>query len=300
MKRLIVTVTCGALAGFALSANAALIGYWNAANPGASPGTQWDDLSGNGHHLASVDTGSGAPVHNSGSGSYTLNQANGFVGTGPSSDFDFDNSAGGSSADPYTFNVYMKWAGPNSGDVPYTIMTKAGGPGDQVQRPQVQHGHYTGHAFSLSWDQPDSLQLIQQTGNNSLRTGARRGDAGDGVGSLKDQDVMMTVTHDGTGTGGGLALYANGIELTASKFGQGNINGSTLNGGALQIGTNDDTGGLTQTNNGFAGDLYFVEIYDTALTGEEVLNRFNSIPEPTTLALLGIGGGLLWWRRRIS
>ena len=293
MKRLIVTVTCGALAGFALSANADRIGYWNAANPGASPGTQWDDLSGSGHHLDLVDTGSGAPVHNAASGSFTLNQANGFVGTGSSSDYDFDNSAGGSSADPYTFNAYMNWGGANQGDVPYTIMTKA-------DRPQEAGGHYTGHAFSLSWDQQDALQVIQQTGNNSERTGARRGDGGDGVGSLGGQDVMMTVTHDGTGTPGGLALYANGIELTSTKFAAGGLNGTTLNGGALQIGTNDDTGGIGQTNNGFAGDLYFVEIYDTALTGEEVLNRFNSIPEPTTLALLGIGGGLLWWRRRIS
>ncbi len=287
MKKLIVAITVGALTGFLMSSNASLVGYWDASNPGASPSTQWDDLSGTGHHLGLVDNGNGGPAHNAG-GYYTLGNTDGFIGTA-NGDFDFDNSAGGSSADPYTFNVYMNWAGANSGDVPYSIMTKA-------DRPQVAGAHYTGHTFDLNWSQPDTLQLAQQTGNNTDRLVQRRGDPG--TASLAGRDVMLTVTHDGTGTGAGTTFYANGVELTRGSFDQSSLNGTTLNSGALTVGHNDDSGGIGQTNNGFNGDLYFVEIYNTALSGQEVLGRFNVIPEPTSLALLGIGGGLLWWRRR--
>ena len=157
---------------------------------------------------------------------------------------------------------------PNKGDVPYTIMTKA-------KRPQVAGAHYTGYAFNLSWDQPDSLQFIQQAGNNTDRSGARRGDGGDGVGNLSGQLAMVTVTHDGSATTGGITSYANGIELTATRFSQGNLNGTTVNGGQIQIGHNDDTGGIGQLNNGFTGFLYFMEIYDHELSQPEIAARWN-------------------------
>jgi hypothetical protein len=288
VKKLIVAVACGALGGYVLSTNAALIGHWDASSPGASPSTQWDDLSGTGHHLTTVDNGNGGPSYNAGSGSYTLGNTAGFIGTGPTSDYDFDTSAGGGSADPYTWNLYVNWGGSNSGDVAYTLMTKA-------QR-EGAGNHYRGHTYQLSWSEQDSLQLGQQPGNNSDRHVTRRAD---GVGgSLASRDAMLTVTHDGSGTGGGTKFYVDGVEITVSRFSQSALNGTTLNAGALQIGSNDDTGGLDSTNNGFVGDLFFVEIYNHELSGSEVLSRFNQIPEPSTLILLGIGGGLLWWRRR--
>ena len=270
----LVIVAAALLAGsMILPAMAARIGYWDAAAPGTSiPGYSgsvvWLDQTTNEYDFVGV--GSPLPFLDNVEDAWLFSQTTGFRGIGDDDLFDFETDvvAGPGNGKPFSVNALIDWAGPNKGDVPYTIMTKA-------KRPQVAGAHYTGYAFNLSWDQPDSLQFIQQAGNNTDRSGARRGDGGDGVGNLSGQLVMVTVTHDGSATTGGITFYANGIELTSSKFAQGNLNGTTVNGGQIQIGHNDDTGGIGQLNNGFTGFLYFMEIYDHELSQPEIAARWN-------------------------
>ena len=53
---------------------------------------------------------------------------------------------------------------------------------------------------------------------------------------------------------------------------------------------------------GTDANVYFIEIHNTVLSDQDVLDRWNDgspsrVPEPGMMALLALGGGLLWWRR---
>jgi hypothetical protein len=61
------------------------------------------------------------------------------------------------------------------------------------------------------------------------------------------------------------------------------------------IGANGNAG---YVYNCFIGTLDDVAIYDYALSEEQILAHYNAIPEPMTIALLGLGGLLLRRRKR--
>ena len=106
---------------------------------------------------------------------------------------------------------------------------------------------------------------------------------------------MITVTHDGSGSTSGTQIFMNGVQaenlpwpVTDLNTGvdfvldESDLAGSTLNDDQLEIGANDDygsgaanPGNPAGNNNGMNANVYFIEIYDHALTAEEVVNRWN-------------------------
>jgi hypothetical protein len=251
-----------------LPALAVRIGYWDAAAPGTSipgyPGTVvWLDQSSNEYDF--VGAGTPLPFHDDVDDLWLLGQNSGFKGIGDEDLFDFETDvvAGPSNGAPFSVNAYLNWEGPNFGDTPYTIMTKARKEGTDV--------HFTGHSFALNWSEQDTLQFVQQAGNNTDRVVKRLGDSVGG--SLAGRTAMLTVTHDGSGTTGGTIFYVDGVEITRSSFDQSSLNGTVLNGGQIEIGRSQDNG--NGNNNGMSALLYFLEIYDHELSVSEVSTRFN-------------------------
>jgi hypothetical protein len=87
-----------------------------------------------------------------------------------------------------------------------------------------------------------------------------------------------------------VSLYLNGqLEASSSSF---NLRYTT--------GTNLWVGLRPDGNFGFLGGLSDVAIYDRALSGAEILANYNQslIPEPSAVALLGLGGVIVLWRRK--
>ncbi len=57
-------------------------------------------------------------------------------------------------------------------------------------------------------------------------------------------------------------------------------------------------GGTSLSHSKWDGDMDEVYVFNTALTGTQVVEVMNAVPEPATLALLGIGGLLARYRKK--
>ena len=295
MKKLITLTACGVLAGLVVSSQAARIGFWDAAAPGSNPSTTWEDASGNGYHLTGFGVGESAAPAYDGSGSYDLNFNNGFVGTGDGL-FDFEtDKAGEGLGTPFSMNVYMSldsWQFENG----FTLVSKTS---------QGEDGQFTGYFWSGNGDDRNRFDVFMQPGNNQDRNYHRieADNAFPGGDAYTGADAMITLTHDGSGSLAGFNQYLNGALESPQGHAQDGLNGSILNDSPLRIGQPGTAFGGGHDRQGIDGNIYFVEIYDHELSAGEVAGRWNGgspsrIPEPASLVLLGIGGSLLWLRRR--
>ena len=88
-------------------------------------------------------------------------------------------------------------------------------------------------------------------------------------------------------------LYVDGVESsTQAHAGFGGITSWSVDGNATDILIGAGAGG------DFAGLVDELAVYGSALTQQQITDHFNAIPEPGSLALLGLGAALMVVRRR--
>ena len=135
------------------------------------------------------------------------------------------------------------------------------------------------------------FEQYNNTGNYGITEFGGFGDQNSGVAVANGTDVHLLFTTDGTDT----LLYVDGV-LANTFTGQAiDISGTTGLGADLRAG-----GAFTDTLN---GDILGFAAYDSELTAGEALTHSNAfaaaaVPEPSSTALLGLGGLALILRRR--
>ncbi|MEM8738814.1 MAG: LamG-like jellyroll fold domain-containing protein [Planctomycetota bacterium] len=103
-----------------------------------------------------------------------------------------------------------------------------------------------------------------------------------------------------------IQLYIDG-ELAAASVGSDSSNNSFDGGNTRTFGSNTYTvtstndeliGRAVADNTEFGGDFDELAIYSRVLTAEEIQSHFNAIPEPGSMALMGLGVACFMVRRR--
>jgi hypothetical protein len=262
-----VTVAAALLAAAgATPATAARILYLDAAAPGQAPEFYWADLSASAYDF--IATGSPLPAHVDNPGEandyFDMDRSNGFVGTGDESIFDFETErAGAGLGTPFSINLYFQITdfGPDKAD---QFVSKTDGVGGD--------GQFAGFMYKINADRDGRMDFMLQPGNNNDRTYHRTDNP-----AFNGTDVMMTVTHDGSGSSAGLKQYYNGSEALNIPFSANDLNGSILTDEQVRIGIADAVGGQAAlTEGGVEANVYIIEIYDHILTAQEVSDRWNN------------------------
>ncbi len=136
---------------------------------------------------------------------------------------------------------------------------------------------------NLSWEQ------YQNTNNYGIYDGTIRDS---GVAHTADTDTHLVFTTDGTNT----YLYVNGALAHTFTGAAINIAGLTGLGGALP----SNSGNLFYSR--LPGNILGFAAYDSQLSATEIAAHsaafVRAVPEPSTTALLGLGGLALILRRR--
>ncbi len=251
----------GLTIAFTFPAGAARILYLDAAAPGASPTTQWDDLSGSGYHFANDASPTNQAVYNAANLSYDFNVASRMVGTGDESLFDFDTPFGNSpSGDPFTIMAYVQQI--FSSEQSMLIVSKTTEPGN---------GQFLGWTFGGNGDFATRFDFNMQPSNNVERLYVRTESGQSGP-----PPMLLTLTHNGLGVPslGDMKWYVNGSEVPLLIMGnENNFIGSVVNDEQLVLG--DEDVGSVGVANGWSGSLFFLEIYDHELTAQEVAARWH-------------------------
>lgn len=113
-------------------------------------------------------------------------------------------------------------------------------------------------------------------------------DQGTNIGT--DAGNWHHVAYQNDGAGGTQSLYFDGVLRATGGAGTSGQMSTALN---VLIGTAANSGS-------FNGQLDEVRIYDTALTQTEIQAAMAVVPEPTSIALLAFGTGLMLRRRRAT
>jgi hypothetical protein len=297
-----ITLAVAGFVAFAGVADASLVLSLDARNTTAG---QWDDLSGNnspftpnssfagGAGIGDVNAGSAPTLATVGVGQvYDFN----IDSTGPdffastvanNNNFDFD-TAKGTGANPFSVVIYAAAMGSTDGTI-------------------NKGRNESGGNWFADVQNNDAAELVFQPDNGGNRSYRRF----KGPVNNSDENFHLYVFHhDGSGDNAGTSLYYDGSMTSgASENPIDGLNVSILNDVELHIGAMENFGSV----NDWDGLIQFVEIYSGTTIGNNLGSdmspaaysqlRFGNlgatvIPEPGTLALLGLGGLMVLLRRR--
>lgn len=174
---------------------------------------------------------------------------------------------------------------------------------DSTQSRITSTGSGAAESFDITLESSDggnSIGLRYGNGNMFWSGSAENGgdDIATGVWNHVVVTYESTATVDG-GFGAGLTVYLNGVALT--------MDGGNPKNGTQELNTSGDfliagNGGLGNNGGYLNGSIDDVQVYDAALSSSEVSFLFNNptvaVPEPSSAALLGLGGIALILRRR--
>ena len=229
--------------------------FLDASAPGDDPENQWNDLSASQYHFAnSVES---PATYNAANGSYDFETSNSLRGTGDSTLFDFDtefNETDGIGT-PFSIVAYVEKV--PVGDRGYNILSKTDEPGT---------GQWLGWMLAGNPDAAGRYDFSMQPGNNADRLYARTDDGTSGP-------MLLVVTHDGSGYEENVNWYVNGQGPTSKPYAEDWLVGTIVNDNDLVIGST--LTGPAPENTGWSGSIYFLEVFDTVLTEEEVTARWN-------------------------
>jgi hypothetical protein len=269
---------CAALA--AGSANAALVGSYQFEE---TSGTTLVDSSGNTNNGTLQGAGDLDVAGAVGASGYQPGGANGNYG-------EIDNGVA-------TFGI----GGNNARTIAFWFNTSNFGIGVNDQHRLIGMGDGAASSFDITAENPSGNQIGLRYGNGNVFFDADNS----GTKFATDTWYHVAVVYDGTnldlndgGTsdGTGLIFYVNGVEVNVAG---GNSNNATqaLSTSATDIalGAKFDGSLSSGASNGYPGLLDDVRFYNEALSASAVAAL---VPEPGSLALLGLGGLLVASRRR--
>ena len=279
------------------TAGAELVLSLDARQPGASPGTQWEDLSGTNQPFTAASGTGGLPVYNSTAEVYEFGrsaQIHWFECAAEDEDkFDFPANHWQQPANPagqVTIVAYMNNTGFTDNNCFY-------GKGQ---------GHLAHQWVTVVREGPtdDATYMDVGFGNGVAERAMSRS-------QTTDTGLMeLWVFHfDGSGYGSNFETYLNGgTSNLASGLGGNNAMEGTYSGNAdpLHIGS---PLGLTNPDRRFFGEIQFIEVWSGPTAGGMSPADYSEwrgqnldvimIPEPATMALLLLGGvGILGRKRK--
>ena len=245
------------------STQSALVLHLDAASPGANPGVQWEDLSGNGRHFV-----------NQGAGYSPTEQAYLFGGPAPA-DYCCN---GGSQDGPY--RGYLERS--DEGDSPFRFETGKAGDGkpfsivawfevsvdagDDFASTLIQKGEATISEWKI---RPRSIggntELVMNEGNQGSRMFARASETPTGF-------HLLMITHDGSGEIAGTRISYNGV-LNPQNNPDDTLTGSISSTAAIRIGAGHSVG--STSGHFFEGKVGFIEIWDEVLDVQYAVDRYN-------------------------
>jgi hypothetical protein len=300
MRMLLTAAAALAIAAVAGATRADRILYLDAATPGSSPSTAWEDLSASGYDFAN----NGA-VYNAAGKSYTFTGSTGvggnnahLTGTGNHALFNFDTEkAGTGQGTPFTVVMYYNLAVGNN-DVSPCVISKAESRNDTSRLRGWGMSPRSDDANGGSWGGGGGRFDVDVSNDGWMNRTFER-DTFSGTSGW----TLATITVDGSGTHEGISVYLNGRTTPASEgYTEASLSGSILSGAPLEIGAM--TAG---SNTYFMGQIGFVEIWNEVKLPGYGTDRWNggdpirAIPEPCSMVMMSLGAlGLLAyaWRKR--